>query len=149
LSQMNEHRNTGNVNAAIAQHHFARFDRLADEFARRLHRLAGEDFPGALVDMVFNEEGTLNLLDIFIQELEDNDIQDRTDLDIIFKTILEGFDMQSRVVERPSTEPPSPTFDDFIDDEAEEVPEDYESDPAPEDGEMETDPDDLDLEYID
>jgi len=146
LSQMNEHRNTGNVNAAIAQHHFARFDRLADEFARRLHRLAGEDFPGALVDMVFNEEGTLDLLDIFIQELEDNDIQDRADLDIIFKTILEGFDMRLRVVERPSTEPPS---NDFIDDEADEVPEDYESEHAPEDGEMEIDPDDLDLEYLD
>jgi len=44
--------------------------------------------------MVFNEEGTLDLLDIFIQELEDNDIQDRADLDIIFKTILEGFNMR-------------------------------------------------------
>jgi len=40
-----------------------------------------------------------NLLDIFIQELEDNDIQDRADLDIIFKTILEGFNMQSRVAD--------------------------------------------------
>ena len=149
LSQMNEHQNTGNVNAAIAQHHFARFDRLADEFARRLHRLAGEDFPGALVDMVFNEEGTLDLLDIFIQELEDNDIQDRADLDIIFKTILEGFDMRLRVVERPSIEPPSQVLNDFIDDETDEVPEDYESEHAPEDGEMEIDPDDLDLEYLD
>jgi len=145
---MNEHWNTGNVNAAITQHHFARFDRLADEFACRLHRLAGKDFPGALVDMVFNEEGTINLLDIFIQEVEDNDIQERKDLDIIFKTILEGFDMQSRIGERPSTEPPSLALD-FIDDEAKEVPEDYESDHAPEDGEMEIDPDDLDLEYVD
>jgi len=123
---MNEHRNTGNVNAAIAQHHFAHFDRLADKFAHCLHHLAGEDFPGALVDMVFNEEGTINLLDIFIQELKDNDIQERVDLDILFKTL-----------------------DDFIDDEAEEVPEDYESSHTPEDGEMETNPDDLDLEYID
>ena len=99
--------------------------------------------------MVFNEEGTLDLLDIFIQELEDNDIQDRADLDIIFKTILEGFDMRLRVVERPSTEPPSQVLNDFIDDEADEVPEDYESEHAPEDGEMEIDPDDLDLEYLD
>ena len=40
-------------------------------------------------------------------------------------------------------------LDDFINDEADEVPEDYESEHAPEDGEMEIDPDDLDLEYLD
>ena len=99
--------------------------------------------------MVFNEEGTLDLLDIFIQELEDNDIQDCADLDIIFKTILEGFNMRLHVGERPSPEPPSQVLDDFIDDEADEAPEDYESEHAPEDGEMEIDPDDLDLEYLD
>jgi len=48
-----------------------------------------------------------------------------------------------------STESPSPALDNFINNEAEEVPKDYESDPTPEDEEMETDPDDLDLEYID
>ena len=52
--------------------------------------------------MVFNEEGTLDLLDIFIQELEDNDIQDRADLDIVFKMILEGFDMRLRAVDGAS-----------------------------------------------
>ena len=145
---MNEHRNTGNVNVALAQHHFDRFDRLADEFARRLHRLAGEDYPGALVDMVFNEEGTINLLDIFLQEFDHHDIPDRADLDTIFKTILEGFDMQPRVVERPSPDP-SQVEDDLIDDEAEEAPEGYDSDHAQENGEMEVDPDDLELEYVD
>jgi hypothetical protein len=146
---MNEHRNAGNVNAALANHHFTRFDRLADEFARRLHRLAGEDYPGALVDTVFNEEGTLDLLDIFIQEVEDNNIQDPADLDAIFKAILEGFDMQQRVGEPLSPEPSSQGLDDFIDDEAVEASEDHESNPASEDREMEVDYDDLELEYAD
>ena len=57
--------------------------------------------------------------------------------------------MRQRINERPSMEPPSQVLDDFIDDEADEVPEDYESKHAPEDGEMEIDPDDLDLEYLD
>lgn len=146
---MNEHRNAGNVNAALANHHFTCFDRLADEFVRRLHRLAGEDYPGALVDTVFNEEGTLDLLDIFIQEVEDNNIQDPADLDAIFKTILEGFDMQQRVGEPLSPEPSSQGLDDFIDDEAVEASEDHESNPASEDREMEVDYDDLELEYAD
>jgi len=145
---MNEHRNTGNVNAALAQHHFARFDRLADEFARRLYRLAGEDYPGALVDMVFNEEGTVNLLDIFLQEFDHHDIPDSEDFDIIFKTILKCFSMPPRVFEQRSPEP-SQAEDDFIDDEAEEAPEGYESNHAQEDGEMEVDSDDLELEYVD
>ena len=142
---MNEHRNTGNVNAALAQHHFSRFDRLADEFARRLFRLAGEDYPGALVDMVFNEEGTINLLDIFIQEVADNDIQDPADLDAIFKAVLDGFDLQPRVGELLSPQ----AVDDFIDDEADEASDDHASDPTSEGREMEVDIDDLELEYTD
>ena len=87
-------------------------------------------------------------MDIFLQEFETNDIQDRADLDTIFKTILEGYDMQPRVFEQPSPEP-SQAEDDFIDDEAEEAPEGYESNHMQEDGEMDIESDDLELEYAD
>jgi hypothetical protein len=94
LLQMDEHCNTGNVNSALAQCHFQCFDLLADEFMHHLHHLAGEDFSGTLVDMIFNKEGMLGLLDIFIQEVEDNDIQELDEFNKIFKALINGYDLQ-------------------------------------------------------
>ena len=157
---MNEHRNAGNVNAALAQRHFQKFDELFEEFTSRLHRLASEDHPGALVDVIFNEEKVLFFINYFMQEIARNRHEAATpvELEVVFKTLIENLELTGRF--RDSSTPPLPpsainpppepsleeyyaevrALGDFIDDEAEEMPEDYES--QPEQGSEESEEDD-------
>jgi hypothetical protein len=66
---MNDLRNSGNINAALAASSFNQHDRLVDEFLHRLYRLAGEEAPEALSDIYFNEQGVMDLLDSILEEL--------------------------------------------------------------------------------
>jgi len=66
---MNDLRNSGNINAALAASSFSQHDRLVDEFLHRLFRLAGEEAPEALSDIYFNEQGVMDLLDSILEEL--------------------------------------------------------------------------------
>ena len=149
---MNEHRNAGNVNAALAQRHFHKFDELFEEFTSRLHRLASEDHPGALVDAVFNEEQVLFLINHFMKEIARNRHEAATpvELEVVFKSLIENMELTGRFRDSstpplpPSAinPPPEPTLEeyeaevralgDFIDDEALEMPEGYESQPEQE-----------------
>jgi hypothetical protein len=76
LDQMNDFRNMGNANAALATLNYNHHDRLADEFIHRLFRLAGEDVPEALVDNYFNEDRVMEVLDEILEDLPlfDNDL---------------------------------------------------------------------------
>ena len=152
LVQMNEHRNAGNVNAALAQHHFHKFDKLFEEFTSRLHRLASEDHPGALVDAMFNEEKVLFLINHFMKEITLNRHEAATpvELEVVFKSLIENMELTGRF--RDSSTPPLPpsavnpppepsleeyyeevrALGDFIDEQAEEMPDDYESQPEQE-----------------
>ena len=153
LDQMNEHRNAGNANSALAQQHFRRFDELFVEFTSRLHRLASEDHPGALVDTVFNEEKVLLYLDFYMQEVVYNQHTDAppAEFKILFKSLIERLELRPRIhspppspsllssAGDPSREPTLEEFerevralDDFVDDEAEEMPDGYESQPEQE-----------------
>ena len=149
---MNEHRNAGNVNAALAQRHFHKFDELFEEFTSRLHRLASEDHPGALVDVVFNEEKVLFFINYFMQEIARNRHEAATpvELEVVFKSLIESMELTGRF--RDSSTPPLPpsainpppepsleeyyaevrALDDFVDDMAEEMPDGYESQPEQE-----------------
>jgi hypothetical protein len=73
---MNDFRNMGNANAALATLNYNHHDRLADEFIHRLFRLAGEDVPEALVDNYFNEDRVMEVLDEILEDLPlfDNDL---------------------------------------------------------------------------
>jgi len=118
---MNEHRNAGNANAALAQTHFRRFDELCQEFVSRIHRLASEDHHSALVDMVFNEDNALVFLDAFMQQVIYNQHTDASpaDFEDVFKTLLRQLDMQPRFPGTPSFTPPittprpEPTLEEF------------------------------------
>jgi len=118
---MNEHRNSGNVNAAIAQTHFRWFDELCQEFISRVHRLASEDHPSALVDMVFNEDNALIFLDSFMQQVIYNQHTDASpaDFEDVFKTLLGQLDMRPRFPGSLSPSPsaatprPEPTLEEF------------------------------------
>jgi hypothetical protein len=66
---MNDFRNLGNANAALAALNFNQHDRFADEFLHRLFRLVGEDAPEALVDGYFNEARAMEMLDAMLEEL--------------------------------------------------------------------------------
>jgi hypothetical protein len=66
---MNDFRNMGNANAALATLNYNHHDRLADEFIHRLFRLAGEDVPEALVDNYFNEDRVMEVLDEILEDL--------------------------------------------------------------------------------
>ena len=148
---MNEHRNAGNVNAALAQQHFRRFDDLFEEFTCRLHRLAAEDHPGALVDVVFNEENLLLYIDYYMQEIARHRHESATpaELEVIFKSLIERMELEPRFHDStpplpPSAvnPPPEPSLEEyyegvralgnFVDDEAQEMPDDYESQPEQE-----------------
>jgi hypothetical protein len=73
---MNDFRNMGNANAALATMNYNHHDRLADEFVHRLFRLVGEDAPEALVDNYFNEDRAMEVLDEILEDLPlfDNDL---------------------------------------------------------------------------
>jgi len=66
---MNDFRNLGNANAALAILNFNHHDRLADEFIHRLFRLVGEDAPEVLVDNYFNEAQVMEVLDEILDDL--------------------------------------------------------------------------------
>ena len=118
---MNEHRNAGNVNAALAQTHFRRFDELCQEFVSRIHRLAAEDHHSALVDMVFNEDNALLFLDSFMQQVIYDQHIDASpaDFEDVFKTLLGQIDMRPRFSGTPSCSPlvatprPEQTLEEF------------------------------------
>ena len=153
LDQMNEHRNAGNANSALAQQHFRRFDALFEEFTSRLHRLASEDHPGALIDTVFNEEKVLRYLDFYMEEVAYNQHTDPepAEFEVLFKSLIQRLELRPRIhspppspsllssAGGPSREPTLEEFEqevrelnDFIDDEAEEMPDGYESQPEQE-----------------
>src|SRR6266446_8494548 len=66
----------GNANAALARSNFAHADQIAMEFLVRLIRLSGEDFKGALVDSVFNEDTAFSLVNSLIEEIEQSEFDD-------------------------------------------------------------------------
>ena len=66
---MNDFRNMGNANAALATLNFNHHDRLADEFLHRVFRLIGEDAPEALVDNYFNKECAMDALNEILEEI--------------------------------------------------------------------------------
>ena len=66
----------GNANAALARSNFARADQIAAEFLVRLIRLSGEDFKGALVDSVFNENAAFSLVNSLIEQIEQSEFDD-------------------------------------------------------------------------
>ena len=73
LEQINSARNMGNAKAALARSNFARADQIAAEFLVRLIRLSGEDFKGALVDSVFNEDAAFSLVNSLIEQIEQSE----------------------------------------------------------------------------
>jgi len=78
LEQINSARNMGNANAALARTNFARADQISAEFLVRLIRLSGEDFNGALLDSVFNEDSAVSFINALIEEVEQSEFDDPT-----------------------------------------------------------------------
>jgi len=78
LEQINSARNMGNANAALARANFARADQISAEFLVRLIRLSGEDFNGALLDSVFNEDSAVSFINALIEEVEQSEFDDPT-----------------------------------------------------------------------
>src|SRR6266446_5039498 len=76
LEQINSARNMGNANAALAHSNFARADQIATEFLVWLIQLSGEDFKGALVDSVFNEDAAFSLVNSLIEQIEQSEFDD-------------------------------------------------------------------------
>jgi len=83
---MNDFRNLGNANAALATLNFNHHDRLADEFIHWLFRLVGEDAPEALIDNYFNEARIMDTLDEILDDLPlfNNDIPRPSGMDLYF-----------------------------------------------------------------
>jgi hypothetical protein len=163
LEQINSARNMGNANSALARANFDRADQIATEFLLRLMRLSGEDFSGALLDSIFNEDAAVAFINHLINEVHSEfDDPSPARLTAGFQTIL------SQVLETRTSPPQdSQILDDtriddmymddeidepndahlllqdiannFIDDEAEEVPEGEESEPEAEDEGLGTD----------
>ena len=69
LDQMNNFRNMGNANAALATLNFNHHDRLADEFLHWVFCLIGEDAPKALVDNYFNKERVMDAFNEILKEI--------------------------------------------------------------------------------
>ena len=86
---MNDFRNMGNANAALATLNFNHHDRLADEFLHRVFRLIGEDAPEALVDNYFNEERVMDALNEILEELPipNVDLPRPADMDHYFRRL--------------------------------------------------------------
>ena len=66
---MNDFRNMGNANTALATLNFNHHDRLADKFLHQVFCLIGEDAPEALVDNYFNEERVMDTLNETLEEI--------------------------------------------------------------------------------
>ncbi len=121
LEQINSARNMGNANAALARSNFARADQIATEFLVRLIRLSGEDFKGALVDSVFNEDAAFSLVNSLIEQIEQSEFDDPAPerLATAFQTVLD------HVLEPSQPREDQPTadavnFDDIYGDDEEE-----------------------------
>jgi len=86
---MNDFRNLGNANAALAVLNFNHHDHLADEFIHRLFCLVGEDAPEALVDNYFNEAQVMETLNKILDDLPlfDNDILRPAGMDLYFRRL--------------------------------------------------------------
>src|SRR6266700_3527688 len=76
LERINSARNMGNASAALARANFACADQIAMEFLVRLIRLSGEDFKGALVDSIFNEDAAFSLVNSLIEQIEQSEFDD-------------------------------------------------------------------------
>ena len=89
---MNDLRNIGNVNAALATSTFNQYDRLVDEFIHRLFRLAGEEATSALSDVYFNEAGIMQVLDSILDELPlpDSNISPPADYSIHYRRLMQS-----------------------------------------------------------
>jgi hypothetical protein len=149
LSEINMLRNTGNMNASIANASFARADDLSLEFLKRIHRLAGEDFDSALTDVVFNEDAVIDQLGDLWEMIAPTPIADMPltdpDLQELFSTIpmaagqapagsqaqpivLDDDDADYRHDDIYGDDDEAPlNLDALIDNEAEEMPADHES----------------------
>ena len=66
---MNNFRNMGNANTALATLNFNHHDRLVDEFLHWVFCLIGEDAPAALVNNYFNEEHVMDALNEILEEI--------------------------------------------------------------------------------
>ena len=86
---MNNFRNLGNTNAALATLNFNHHDRLADEFIHRLFRLVGEDAPEALINNYFNEARVMDTLDEILDDLPlfNNNIPRPSGMDLYFRRL--------------------------------------------------------------
>ena len=91
LEQINSARNMGNTNAALARSNFACADQIVTEFLVRLIRLSGEDFKGALVDSIFNEDAAFSLVNSLIEQIEQSEFDDPAPerLATAFQTVLD------------------------------------------------------------
>jgi len=78
LEQINSACNMGNANAALARTNFACADQISMEFLVWLIRLSGEDFNGALLDSVFNEDSAVSFINALIEEVEQSKFDDPT-----------------------------------------------------------------------
>ncbi len=118
------------------------------EFLKRIHRLAGEDFEGALTDVVFNEDAVLDQLGCLWETLAPTPLADfpanDPDLQLLFTTLpMAAHQLPAGSQARPivldndddfrhddiygDDDEAPPNLDDLIDDEAEEMPVDHES----------------------
>ena len=163
LEQINSARNMGNANAALARANFQCADQISTEFLLCLMRLSGEDFNGALVDFIFNEDAAVAFINHLINEANSEfDDPSPERLARGFQTILDLV-LVPRVPQPPTIGdsnhddiyadgPDDEVNDDdhesnsahssvqhavenLFDDEAEEVPEGEESEPAVDDDE--------------
>ena len=96
---MNDFRNMGNANAALATLNFNHHDHLADKFLHRVFRLIGEDAPKALVDNYFNEERVMDALNKILEEIPipNIDLPRLANMDHYFHWLACTWFMQSRL----------------------------------------------------
>jgi len=107
LEQINSARNMGNANATLARTNFARTDQISVEFLVQLIRLSGEDFNGALLDLVFNEDSAVSFINALIEEVEQSKFDDPTP-----KRLASAFQMVLDHVLEPRTQDSQQAADD-------------------------------------
>ncbi len=120
LEQINSARNMGNANAALARSNFARANQIATEFLVRLIRLSGEDFKGALINSVFNEDTAFSLVNSLIEQIEQSEFDDPAPerLATAFQTVLDHVLEPSQPRENQPTAD-AVNFDDIYEDDEE------------------------------
>ena len=86
---MNDFRNLGNANAALAALNFNQHDHFVDEFLHRLFRLIGEDAPDALLNGYFNKAHVVEMLDDMFDNLPipNDDLPPPSHLDTFFREL--------------------------------------------------------------